>query len=507
MLINKVLKQILCNLMGYNQLIKVKLRGFRVFLLSLLMCLPSLGVSQNYELPKGQQYQKIKFQLINNLIIVPVEVNGSELSFILDSGVNKPILFNLTDQDSLQINNVSEITIRGLGEGEPIKALSSAKNTFKLKNIKNHDQLLYVILDKSLNFSTSLGIPVHGIIGYDLFRDFVVDINYATKTIKFYDPDQYVYKNNKKGETLPLSIIKKKAYIDANVFIEDADNLPVRLLVDTGSSDAIWLFEDKDIGIPDQNYEDFLGRGLSGDIFGRRTKVNSIKLGSFALRDAKAAFPDKKSFGSVKNLGNRNGSVGGEVLKRFNIVFDYPNQKVTLRKNGMYKSPFHYNLSGITLQHDGVRYVSERITNGNGVVKDKDSSYGNVQILFENKTRLSLVPEIVVSGIRAGSPAETAGLMEGDVILAVNGKSIHRYKIQEIMHMLDEKEGKGFEYSLKDIIEICFFRLFWKRCSNKKSPDNLNCQGFFFINVVFLFRSFSYYLSLDFQDLSWGIGI
>ena len=37
MLINKVLKQILCNLMGYNQLIKVKLRGFRVFLLSLLM--------------------------------------------------------------------------------------------------------------------------------------------------------------------------------------------------------------------------------------------------------------------------------------------------------------------------------------------------------------------------------------------------------------------------------------------------------------------------------------
>ena len=470
MLINKVLKQILCKLMECNRLTKVKLRGFRVFLLSLLMCLPILGVSQHFELPNGQKYQKIKFQLINNLIIVPVEVNGSELSFVLDSGVNKPILFNLTDQDSLQINNVSEITIRGLGEGEPIKALSSTKNIFKLKNIKNQDQLLYVILDKSLNFSTSLGIPVHGIIGYDLFRDFVVDINYATKIIKFYDPDQYVYKNDKKGETLPLSIDKKKAYVGANVFIENADNLPVRLLVDTGSSDAIWLFEDKDIGIPDQNYEDFLGKGLSGDIFGRRTKVNSIKLGSFALRDAKAAFPDKKAFGSVKNMGNRNGSIGGEVLKRFNIVFDYPNQKITLRKNGMYKNPFHYNLSGITLQHDGVRYMSERITDGNGVVKDKDSSFGNVQILFVNKTRLSLVPEIVVSGIRAGSPAESAGLKEGDVILAVNGKSIHRYKIQEIMQMLDEKEGKRIRVLIERYNQDLLFSFVLEEMFKQKKP-------------------------------------
>jgi C-terminal processing protease CtpA/Prc len=61
---------------------------------------------------------------------------------------------------------------------------------------------------------------------------------------------------------------------------------------------------------------------------------------------------------------------------------------------------------------------------------------------MENRTRLSLVPEIIVSGIRAGSPAEEAGLKEGDVILAVNGKRIHHYKLQEVMKMLNEKEGK-----------------------------------------------------------------
>lgn len=267
-------------------------------------------------------------------------------------------------------------------------------------------------------------------------------MNYASKTIKFYDPASYKYKYDKKAETLPLSIMGRKAYVDGQLFLNEESELPVRLLVDTGSSDAIWLFEGEAIDVPDKNYDDFLGKGLNGSIFGKRTKVNSINLGPFVLKDAKAAFPDMEAFSAIKNLGDRNGSLGGEILKRFNIVFDYPNNKITFKKNGNYKAPFHYNLSGITLQHDGVRYVSESIANGMGVVKSEDRSFGDVEILFENRTKLSLVPEIVVSGIRAGSPAHEAGLREGDVVLAVNGKSVHRYKLQEIMHMLDEREGK-----------------------------------------------------------------
>ncbi len=373
---------------------------------------------------------------------MPIEVNGTKLSFILDSGVSKPILFNLSDQDEVQINNVSEVTIEGLGEGEPIKALSSRGNSFELKNIKNDNQQLYVVLDRDLNFSPALGIPVHGIIGYDLFRDFVVDINYSSKTIKFHDPGKFKYKIDKKAETLPISILNSKAYVEGQLFLKEENEVPVRLLVDTGSSDAIWLFEDEAIDLPEKNYDAFLGEGLNGSIFGKRTKVKSINLGSFALQDAKAAFPDMRSFGSTKNLGNRNGSIGGEILKRFNIIFDYPNNKMTFKKNGNYKKPFYYNLSGITIQHNGLRYVSESIADGRGVVKSEDRNFGDVRILLENRTKLSMVPEIVVSGIRAGSPAHEAGLREGDVVLAVNGKKIHRYKLQEIMHMLDEQEGK-----------------------------------------------------------------
>ena len=414
-----------------------------LILTTVLLCFPVFGTAQGFDLPQGQKFQKVKFQLINNLIIIPMEINGSELSFILDSGVGRPILFNISDQDSIQINNVSEITIRGLGQGEPIQALRSRNNFFKMGKVENRNQQLYVVMDKDLNFSPSLGIPVHGIIGYDLFCDFVVEINYGSNIIKFYDPEFYQYKNSKRDETLPLHIIKKKAYIDGTVYLSTRGEVPVKMLLDTGSSDSIWLFEDENIEIPDKSYDDFLGRGLSGNIFGKRTMVNSIKIGRFTLKNAEAAFPDMESFGDIVSLGNRNGSVGGEVLKRFNIVFDYPGNKITFRKNRNFKLPFQYNMSGIQLQHNGLRYVSESISNARGIVEnDKKGSFGNVQILFEAQTRLSLVPEIVVSGIRAGSPAETAGLQEGDVILAVNGKNVHRYKLQEITQMLNEKEGK-----------------------------------------------------------------
>ncbi|NAY92503.1 PDZ domain-containing protein [Muricauda sp. JGD-17] len=408
------------------------------------MLIPFSISAQGFRLPENQKFQKINFELISNLIVIPVEINGADLTFVLDSGVSRPLLFNLSDQDSLQINNVSEVTIRGLGDGEPMKALSSSGNKFALGKAKNYDQDLFVVLDKEINFSTSLGIPVHGILGYELFRDFIVEINYGSQYIKLHNPELYDHAPHKRSQTLPLSIQNRKAYVEGTVLIKDSENIPVKLLVDTGSGDALWLFHEPEKGleIPEKNYEDYLGRGLSGDIFGKRAKVNGVRIGDFELKDAKAAFPYQESFGFAKNLGDRNGSVGGEILKRFNIVFDYPREQVTLRKNNNFRDPFHYNLAGIDLQHNGLRYIAERIADSRGVVRDDESTFGNVQILLENKTRLSLVPEIIVSGIRAGSPAAEAGLQEGDVILAVNGKRIYRYKLQEVLKMLNEKEGK-----------------------------------------------------------------
>lgn len=418
------------------------LREIKILMFQCFLCLGFWVSAQHYQLPAGDKFQKIKFELINNLIVVPIEVNGTELSFVLDSGVGTPILFNLADQDSLQLNNVSEVTINGLGKGDPINALKSSGNFVELGKVKNVAQHIYVVMDAGINFSPSLGVPIHGIIGFDLFRDFVVDINYKRKTIKFYDPKMYCHKASRNSRLLDIDIVNRKAYVEAAVILKGNEEIPVKMLMDTGSSDAVWLFEDERIKVSHSFYDDFLGQGLAGAIYGKRSKIYHLRISDFVLNDAKAAFPYMKSFSTLIDFAGRNGSLGGEVLKRFNIVFDYPNQRIVLKKNSNFDKIFQYNISGIDLQHAGVRYISEQIANTNGVVYASEKNYGDVQMVLQGATRLSLVPEIIVSGIRQGSPAHSAGLQEGDVILAVNGKRIHRYKLQEIMQMLNEQNGK-----------------------------------------------------------------
>ena len=47
----------------------------------------------------------------------------NHLSFILDTGVDKTILFNLSQNDSIGLNNVRRINLKGLGDGESYRGI------------------------------------------------------------------------------------------------------------------------------------------------------------------------------------------------------------------------------------------------------------------------------------------------------------------------------------------------------------------------------------------------
>ena len=412
------------------------------FIIVFFLISNTLYSQSKFDIPNSN-VSKIKFELINNLIVLPVEVNGVELSFILDSGVSKPILFNIINlTDSLMINNVEKIYLRGLGADGDIEALRSKYNFFKIGDAINVNQDLYVVFDASINFTPRLGVNVHGIIGYDLFKDFIVEINYTSKVLKLHKPDKYKYRKCKKCETIALELYDSKPFIDAKVSIYD-EHIPVKLLVDTGSSDAIWLFEDDSLNIKprgDKFFEDFLGKGLSGNIHGKRSKLNLFELNDFQLKEVNVAFPDSVSISFARKFEERNGSISGEILKRFNLIMDYENKKMTFKKNSNFKKPFSYNKSGIVLEQDGNRLIREK--ENTMLYGDDNSVHSNTKVMLSTIYKYLLRPSYKIVELRKDSPGERAGLMVGDIILAINKKDVHDMSLQEVTQKFSAEDGK-----------------------------------------------------------------
>ena len=413
-----------------------------IFIFFLLACTLNIYSQNEFVLDNGKD-DKIKFQLINNLIVFPVEINGVELSFLLDTGVSKPIIFNLVNfTEELHIKETEIISIRGLGDGETIEAIKSKNNVFKIGNAVNLNQELYAIYDPALNFAPKLGVPIHGIIGYDFLKNFIVEINYSKKFIRINEPKYYTFKNCRNCEVFDLEFHNNKPYIEGVVSLNNK-SIPVKLLIDSGGSDALWLFEDKDysIEVPKAHFQDFLGRGLSGSVYGKRSKVRSFSLGDFILKNVNTAFPDSSSISYARNIESRNGSLAGNILKRFNVIFDYPNNKIHLKKNRYFSDPFNYNKSGITLEHDGVRLVKEIQTSFKRS-NENDSSKDNNIVIMSGSYDYILVPSYTIVELRENSPAQKAGLKLGDIVLSINNKHAHRFSMQEIMGMFYDDTGK-----------------------------------------------------------------
>ena len=429
------------------------------------MLVGNLGYSQNrFVVNNKRGVDKIKFKLINNLIIIPVEINGVTLSFLLDSGVSKPIIFNfLNISDSLKIKNPTKIRLRGLGGGESIEALQSENNIFKIGDAVKINQDVYAIHDSNLNFSPRLGIPVHGIIGFDVFKDLVVEINYARKFLRFTNHKKYKYKACRSCEVFSLEFYNNKPYLNGKIDIND-NLIPVKLLIDSGGSDALWLFENEGQGITTKNpyFEDFLGHGLSGSVYGKRSKIKAFHLNKYIIKNPNVAFPDSLSIGHALGNKRRHGSVSGEILKRFNIIFDYQKAKVTFKKNMYFKDAFGYNKSGIELEHNGVRLIKEaerfvsknKSQNENGVSDD-------TKIVFSPSYNISLKPVYVIVELRKGSPAEKVGLQIGDNILYINNQPSYEYSLQKLMHLFYEDVGKRIKLKVERQGEILtyYFKL------------------------------------------------
>ena len=435
-----------------------------LFLIIILICI-GFNLKTNAQngfhfLRKSKLKQRVSFKLINNLIVIPLEVNAKTLSFILDMGVNKTIIFNLSKNDSIRLLNPEKISLRGLGGGDAVKAILSKNNKIGIKNIFSSNESIYVLLKDAFDFSSKMGTTIHGIIGYRLLKNFIVKIDYSSRKISFYNTEKFNLKECRKCEILPIQFYRKKPYVNVQIQLDTIGNsfTKVKMLLDSGGSDALWLFENSkaEIKTPKKFFNDILGEGLSGVIYGNRSRIPKLKIEGFEIRKPTVSFLDSVSTKLARQNKQRNGSIGGGVLKRFTIWLDYPNKQIMLKKNRLFKTAFNYNMSGLDIVYNGKQLIQE--------VQQDISNYklsGNNSVSFFTNFSYKFKPSYKIKAVVKNSSAYKAGLKEGDVILRINKKLVYNYKLTDIINALSEKENKKIQLRIKRLgIEKTFkFRL------------------------------------------------
>jgi hypothetical protein len=368
-----------------------------------------------FSISDGKDKVEIPIEIHNNLVVVPVTLNGAlPLKFVVDTGVRTAILTQKSFSDILNLAYSRKYTITGPGGEKMIDAFVTNNVSLDLPGVTGKGHAMLVLERDYLELRNYLGTDVHGILGYELFSRFIVKIDYDKKLMTLYLPQAFKRKN--KFDMVPIYIEDTKPYVFVPVVLKDGVTINAKLLVDSGASHALLLDpgSDEKIHIPAEQVSTSIGRGLGGDIRGKAGRVKSITLGSFHLREVVTNFPDVNSYtdtASVKVF--RNGTLGGELLSRFTVIYNFPKEQMFLKKNQQYKKPFHYNLSGIT-------------------VKSKGSQLD----VFE------------VTEVRIGSVAEKAGILKGDLIQAVNGASAGSLRLQNINSVLNSKPGKKIKIDL-----------------------------------------------------------
>ncbi|MFD1756651.1 aspartyl protease family protein [Rufibacter sediminis] len=349
---------------------------------------------------------RIPFTLVHNLIIIPIKINNSSpLNFVVDTGVDRTLLLEIGQFDTITLNNVEKLFLRGLGSGEGIKAMLSSGNSINFSGVESKNQKVLLLEQNIFNLSSRVGMEVHGIIGYPLFKDFVVEIDYESKVMTLYKPGTYPRKKALKSSVIPLEIEASKPYVQVQANFPDGKKHSLRLVVDSGMSTSMLLYPPTipEVKIPDKRIEAYLGRGLNGDIHGEIARLETIEIGQFTLKKPPACFPDSISIRHALGLNNRNGNLGADVLQRFKVVFDYANSRMLLQPSRKYKMPFYYNLSGLEL--------------------------------------LSPIPGFnfyTIAQVMPNSPAQRAGLEPGDAILSINGVECIDQTLGEILEMFQK---------------------------------------------------------------------
>lgn len=370
--------------------------------------------------PPSRLLTRIPFtQLSGGVVILHALLDEfpDTLNFILDSGSSGISLDSTTVAELKLTPEPSERTIRGIAGIRKVGFLYKRKLRFPLLTIESLD---FHVNDYSI-LTAVYGERIDGIIGYSVLSRYIVKIDYDSLKIDFWSRGTIRYPRGgflfkPVMTTLPVQYAR----------IKDGTTHTARFLHDIGAGVCLMLSKDftEDSALLYKKRKLWAkeGEGVGGKIDMYLTIVKELKLGPYRFRNIPTyIFDDVYNITSYPYLG---GLIGNDIFRRFNAIINYEKKDIYLVPNSHFRDPFDYSYSGVEL------YLIDG--------------------------------QIVIGDVATASPAELAGLIEGDVVIAINNnfsQNLNQYKTtlqsaNEKIKFVIRRNGdlKQVEFKVKNIL-------------------------------------------------------
>jgi len=359
-------------------------------ILALMLSAKQIAAQEEFIEPPSREIARIPFVQLNGGIVVVQAKLGNfpdTLNFILDTG-SSGISLDSTTVDYLKLNPIpTDRTIRGIAGIRKVSFLFNQQLHFPGLTV---DSLNFHINDYTI-LTAVYGERIDGIIGYALLSRYITKMDYDSMKITFCTNGTMRYPRG--------GYLLKPAFnqlVAQQLRVRDVGTVTSKFLYDIGAGLCMLLTKDfvNDSFFLDKKKKRWVkeGQGLGGKIDMELTVIKEVKLGPYRFRAVPVyIFDDEYNVTSYPYMG---GLIGNDILRRFNVIMNYARGDIYITPNSHFKDVFDYSYSGIEL------YLI------NGV--------------------------ITIGDLAKGSPAETAGLKEGDIVVAVNknfSQNLNQFKI------------------------------------------------------------------------------
>jgi hypothetical protein len=341
----------------------------------------------DFSIANGASSTTIPFALHENHVYVNVMLNGKgPYLCILDTGGGNVIDAQVAEA----IGATGKGSAQGGGAGSGTETASLADvDTLKVGDAVLRDQL-FAVAPVRIGFGVAEGKNVDGVIGWEVLARFVTTFNYTANEVVLTLPDRAAPPAN--AHVIPFVFYGTQPQIDCAI-----DGIPSECTIDTGARDSLTIFGPYLAAHPEVRPAKLSavgvnGFGFGGPALGRLGRLRAIQIGGFQLNDVIADYTSQTQGALAAPFIAAN--VGGNLLRRFDITFDYDKQTMALVPNAAFNDPEQYERIGLFLIDKGGK--------------------------------------ITVADARPGTPAADAGIVAGDVIVTIDGASTGTMSLEDV---------------------------------------------------------------------------